>query len=403
MTTVKMVKLGTLIKPAKLQKCGNDDYPVLSMTMHNGLVFQSDKFKKSVASQDKSTYKVVHRNQLVIGFPIDEGVLATQRITDVGIVSPAYGIWDVDQTKIIPEFLEYALRCNRAIDYYKAKLRGSTARRRSLPTPTLLELDVPLPDIEQQKLTLTTIHHAKNALDSRQAQLTKLDELIKARFVEMFGDCRLNPKGWVTKNLDQVADVGSSKRVFVEELQSEGIPFYRGTEVGALAEGKSIRPELFITEEHYKQLCEATGKPQKGDLLMPSICPDGRIWVVDTDAPFYFKDGRVLWVHLTSRNYNPVFLLYTLKDRIMTDYESIASGTTFAELKIFALKKCRIFDVPLSLQNQFADFVAEVDKSKLFVGSAAAHKPFDIGFFSQKHCATPCKRGIISSKHMIFH
>ena len=365
MTTVKMVKLGTLIKPAKLQKCGNDDYPVLSMTMHNGLVFQSDKFKKSVASQDKSTYKVVHRNQLVIGFPIDEGVLAMQRITDAGIVSPAYGIWDVDQTKIIPEFLEYALRCNRAIDYYKAKLRGSTARRRSLPTPTLLELDVPLPDIEQQKLALTTIHHAKNALDSRQAQITKLDELVKARFVEMFGDCRLNPKGWVTKNLDQVADVGSSKRVFVEELQSEGIPFYRGTEVGALAERKSIRPELFITEGHYKQLCEATGKPQKGDLLMPSICPDGRIWVVDTDAPFYFKDGRVLWVHLTSQNYNPVFLLYTLKDRIMTDYESIASGTTFAELKIFALKKCRIFDVPLSLQNQFADFVAEVDKSKL--------------------------------------
>lgn len=175
MTTVKMVKLGTLIKPAKLQKCGNDDYPVLSMTMHNGLVFQSDKFKKSVASQDKSTYKVVHRNQLVIGFPIDEGVLATQRITDAGIVSPAYGIWDVDQTKIIPEFLEYALRCNRAIDYYKAKLRGSTARRRSLPTPTLLELDVPLPDIEQQRLALTTIRHAKNALDSRQAQLTKLD------------------------------------------------------------------------------------------------------------------------------------------------------------------------------------------------------------------------------------
>ena len=370
MTTVKMVKLGTLIKPAKLQKCGNDDYPVLSMTMHNGLVFQSDKFKKSVASQDKSTYKVVHRNQLVIGFPIDEGVLATQRITDAGIVSPAYGIWDVDQTKIVPEFLEYALRCNRAIDYYKAKLRGSTARRRSLPTPTLLELDVPLPDIEQQRLALTTIHHAKNALDSRQAQLTKLDELIKARFVELFGDCRLNPKGWGTKNLDQVADVGSSKRVFVEELQSEGIPFYRGTEVGALAEGKSIRPELFITEEHYKQLCEATGKPQKGDLLMPSICPDGRIWVIDTDAPFYFKDGRVLWVHLTSQNYNPVFLLYTLKDRIMTDYESIASGTTFAELKIFALKKCKIFDVPLSLQNQFAAFVAEVDKSKADVQKA---------------------------------
>ena len=235
----------------------------------------------------------------------------------------------------------------------------------TLNKATLSTIKIQLHEYDNQLEIVNMLNRVSSSIDFRKQQLTKLDELVKARFVEMFGDCRLNPKGWVTKNLDQVADVGSSKRVFVEELQSEGIPFYRGTEVGALAERKSIRPELFITEGHYKQLCEATGKPQKGDLLMPSICPDGRIWVVDTDAPFYFKDGRVLWVHLTSQNYNPVFLLYTLKDRIMTDYESIASGTTFAELKIFALKKCRIFDVPLSLQNQFADFVAEVDKSKL--------------------------------------
>ena len=198
----------------------------------------------------------------------------------------------------------------------------------------------------------------------RKQQLFKLDELVKARFVEMFGDCKTNPKNWKTKALEKIANVGSSKRVFVEELQDSGIPFYRGTEIGALAEKKAVIPALFITEEHYKQLCETTGKPQKGDLLMPSICPDGRIWIVDTDESFYFKDGRVLWVHLTSANYNSVFLLYTLKDRIMTDYASIASGTTFAELKIFALKKCKIFDVPLELQNQFANFVERVDQQK---------------------------------------
>lgn len=131
-----------------------------------------------------------------------------------------------------------------------------------------------------------------------------------------------------------------------------------------MAEGKKIVPELFITEEHYAELCAATGAPQSGDLLMPSICPDGRIWVVNTDEPFYFKDGRVLWVHNIEASYNPVFLLYTLKDRIMTDYSSIASGTTFAELKIFALKKCRIFDVPLAIQNEFATFIEQTEKSK---------------------------------------
>ena len=217
---------------------------------------------------------------------------------------------------------------------------------------------------KEQKSIAEILSKMDSLISLRKQQLAKLDELIKAWFVEMFGDCKTNPKNWKTKALEKIANVGSSKRVFVEELQDSGIPFYRGTEIGALAEKKAVIPALFITEEHYKQLCETTGKPQKGDLLMPSICPDGRIWIVDTDEPFYFKDGRVLWVHLTSANYNSVFLLYTLKDRIMTDYASIASGTTFAELKIFALKKCKIFDVPLELQNQFANFVERVDQQK---------------------------------------
>ena len=222
----------------------------------------------------------------------------------------------------------------------------------------------PIPPMDEQQKISRIFFMVEHLMLLRKQQLAKLDELVKARFVEMFGDCKTNPKNWKTKALEKIANVGSSKRVLVEELQDSGIPFYRGTEIGALAEKKAVIPALFITEEHYKQLCETTGKPQKGDLLMPSICPDGRIWIVDTDEPFYFKDGRVLWVHLTSANYNSVFLLYTLKDRIMTDYASIASGTTFAELKIFALKKCKVFDVPLELQNQFATFVERVDQQK---------------------------------------
>lgn len=111
---------------------------------------------------------------------------------------------------------------------------------------------------------------------------------------------------------------------------------------------------------------------------MPSICPDGRIWVVNTTEPFYFKDGRVLWVHKIDRSYNSIFLLYTLKDRIMTDYSSIASGTTFAELKIFALKECRIFDAPLELQEQFAAFVTQTDKSKVIEAINKANTLFNI-------------------------
>ena len=271
-----------------------------------------------------------------------------------------YIIESMDKTFLDVQYLYFFM------DKYLETLRSQSIGGviKYIKLGNLTEADIFIPSIERQREIVQILKKSRKLISLRKQQLAKLDELVKARFVEMFGDCKTNPKNWNTKALEKIANVGSSKRVFVEELQDGGIPFYRGTEIGALAEKKAVKPELFITEEHYKQLCEATGKPQKGDLLMPSICPDGRIWIVDTDEPFYFKDGRVLWAHLTSANYNSVFLLYTLKDRIMTDYTSIASGTTFAELKIFALKKCKVFDVPLELQNQFAAYVERVDQQK---------------------------------------
>ena len=335
MTTVKMVKLGTLIKPAKLQKCGNDDYPVLSMTMHNGLVFQSDKFKKSVASQDKSTYKVVHRNQLVIGFPIDEGVLATQRITDAGIVSPAYGIWDVDQTKIVPEFLEYALRCNRAIDYYKAKLRGSTARRRSLPTPTLLELDVPLPDIEQQRLALTTIHHAKNALDSRQAQLTKLDELIKARFVELF-----NGQGYPVLKWNDVFNTTTGKLDSNAAVENGEYPFFTCSK-------EILRIDKYAFE-------------QKA-LLLAGNNAAGKY-----DVKYYngkFNAYQRTYVLGLKENWSYRLFQYQLEDKLeYLQQQSLGGLTKYLTLKI--LGSLEFIIPPKDRQDEFDTFVGRVDQQK---------------------------------------
>ena len=185
--------------------------------------------------------------------------------------------------------------------------------------------------------------------------------IVKSRFIEMFGDPRKGYKCRIDK-LGNVSFVGSSKRVFKEEITSEGIPFLRGTEVSALSNGEHIVPELHIAEEHYKQLVDATGKPEIGDLLMPSICPDGQIWYVNAESPFYFKDGRVLWVKPNRCVLDGLFLKYALGTIFKMDFANIASGTTFAELKIFILKKLEIPVPPLALQQEFAAFVTQVDK-----------------------------------------
>ena len=268
-----------------------------------------------------------------------------------------------DSSKVSPGYIYWLLKSKSA----ELNSKGTGSTFKAINRKVLEEVLVPDIDITQQTACANKLETVYRITQYRRQQLQKLDDLIKARFVEMFGDCKTNPKGWDTVALGEISEVGSSKRVFVDELKESGIPFYRGTEIGALAEGKTIVPELFIAPHHYKELIAATGKPAIGDLLMPSICPDGRIWVVDSDEPFYFKDGRVLWVHSISDRFNPIFLLHTLKDRIMTDYSSIASGTTFAELKIFALKNCRVFMVPMEKQLSFVTFIKRLNNSQSII------------------------------------
>src|SRR5262249_4122814 len=165
----------------------------------------------------------------------------------------------------------------------------------------------------------------------RRAALKKLDDLTQSIFLDMFGDPVTNPKGWKLGRLGEICEVGSSKRVFVEELVTSGVPFYRGTEVGLLGEGLAVKLGLFITKEHFERLRAQSGIPKVGDLLLPSICPDGRIYLVNDDKPFYFKDARVLWIRVDGARINGVFLKHYLKHLFIASYSKIASGTTFAE------------------------------------------------------------------------
>ena len=90
----------------------------MSMTMHDGVVLQAERFKKAIASKDRSTYKVVKPGQLVVGFPIDEGVLYVQGYPYEGIMSPAYNVWDIDSATVDPQYLELALHSPKSMSFY---------------------------------------------------------------------------------------------------------------------------------------------------------------------------------------------------------------------------------------------------------------------------------------------
>lgn len=369
----RMVSLGNLIEKTENVRCGDHQYPVLSMTMHEGLVFQDNKFKKIIASKDKSDYKVVYRNQLVIGFPIDEGVLAAQRVTDIGIVSPAYTIWSINQGQIIPEFLEYALRCEKSIHYYKAKLRGSTARRRSLPTPTLLEHTIPVPDKAEQERILNIIHNVKNVIAYRKEEIKALDNLIKARFVEMFGDPKANPFEWTTSTVGELilsCEAGWSGNGMQRKKKDGEIAVLK---VSAVTKGYFDFDECKVLDD--QDIIKKYVYPQAGDLLFSRANTRemvGATAVITQDYPEHILSDK-LWRVRFCDAANVWYMKYVLSSKsIRSIFSSVSNGTSGSMFNVSMgkFKSIRIPLPPIELQKQFADFVTQVDKSKAAVQKA---------------------------------
>jgi type I restriction enzyme S subunit len=243
MNTVQVV-LGDLIAPAPVRRAGDATLPILSMTMRYGLVDQSQKFKKRVASEDLSNYRIVRNGQLVVGFPIDEGVLAFQNAYPEAIVSPAYAIWDVmPQIAVHAPYLGRFLKSPRALSYYKAKLRGSTARRRSLPREVLLELKVPLPPVEEQRRIAAVLDAADALRAKRREALAKLDTLTQAVFIEMFAGGE-----WPMGRLGDVVGTtsGGTPSRSRADFFAGHIPWVKS---GELAQGVVRETEERITEE----------------------------------------------------------------------------------------------------------------------------------------------------------
>jgi hypothetical protein len=100
---------------------------------------------------------------------------------------------------------------------------------------------------------------------------------------------------WTAKRIDELCEVTSSKRIFAADYVSEGVPFYRGKEIGEKHHGNlEVTTELFITRSKFESIREKHGAPQAGDLLLTSIgALLGLPYVVREGEEFYFKDGIV--------------------------------------------------------------------------------------------------------------
>ena len=274
----------------------------------------------------------------------------------------ALAIIRISDEQVYLPYIKLILTSPIVIEQFERKKQGVAQLNLSLKD--INEISIPLPIKEKQIELAKLFNKVVRVISKRSMELSLLDDLIKARFVEMFGDPVSNPKGWDMVELGELTGIGSSKRIFEKEYVSEGIPFYRTKEIVELSKGNSISTELYITEERFAEIKEQYGVPKAGDLLISAVGTIGIIWIVDGKNDFYFKDGNLIRVD-SSDKFDSVYMKNLLENLIAEYKKQISSGTAYAALTIFGLTKMKVYDVPMELQNQFADFVHQVDKSKL--------------------------------------
>lgn len=223
MTRIR-VPLGKFIKEYSERNKGNEDIPVYSVTNSQG--FCTEYFGKEVASQDKTTYKIVPQGYFAYNpSRINVGSVDWQRYEKRVIVSPLYNVFSVSEG-IDRQYLYYFLRSDLGRQMIKAKASGSV--RDNLKLDMLKEMTIPDISVEQQKFCSSVLDKLHKLIQMRQQELQKLDEFIKAEFVEDGGVPEHIPPERINKYIFNVDTVDR----MISDLMNNGIRHKNGNHVG---------------------------------------------------------------------------------------------------------------------------------------------------------------------------
>ena len=224
----------------------------------------------------------------------------------------------------------------------------------------LKKMNMPLVSLKEQNDIVEKLSKVELLLDKYNGEIKLLDELIKARFVEMFGNPANNPYNFSKMKLGKICDVRDGTHDS-PKYQTVGYPLITSKN---LTSGEIDFSNCnYIKEEDYKKI-NLRSEVTRGDIIMPMIGTIGNPIIVNTDIRFAIKN-----VALIKFNKNTLQNIY-VKYFLGSDYfdfsvlRNIRGGTQ----KFIALKDLRDLDIlvpPLELQNQFASFVQEIDKSRL--------------------------------------
>ena len=257
-------------------------------------------------------------------------------------------------------YLMYQLQNMRS--FLEKEARG--VAQKGIYLKQVSQLDIKLPEIEQQKQIVKVLDKVSKLISLRKQQLAKLDELVKARFVEMFGDAKLNPNNLPCCSLSEyIVFLTSGSRGWSQYFTDSG--------------------EYFITIKNVKN-CKITlqdvqcvtppdnaeakrTRVQENDLLISITADLGRTGIVTKEIAEHgaYINQHLTCIRLKQDKLNPLYVAYYMEsDAGKEQFIAKNQSAVKAGLNFNAINSLKLMVPPLSLQNEFAAFVERVDQQK---------------------------------------
>ena len=287
-----------------------------------------------------------------------------------GAIASSLVIIRPDYEKIDGDYLMFSLDSPLIKEQLVKANNGSS--QPNLSAASVREYQIELPDISLQKEVVEKLTRVRNVIDERQKELNLLDELIKARFVELFGDPKINEKNWNTGIVSQFYEVKGGKRIPKGMGYADGItahPYLRATDM----KNETILDDdiHYIDEAVFEKIKRYTVKG--GDIYLTNVGVNlGMAGVIpDKYDGANLTENAVKLVPKTDVVLDGLFLAHYINSPGIQDYiNERKMSVGVPKLAIFRIETMPLILPPMNLQIEFINFCKQVDKSKVVKISA---------------------------------
>lgn len=296
---------------------------------------------------------------------IGRSAIVTKEILPAN-TNQALAIIRVSKGKIDYNYLLYALSSS-AINQQATQHQQGVAQL-NISLKNVSDFLLPIYTEAMQKRIVHNLKKIDKLISLRKQQLAKLDELVKARFVEMFGDPINNPMKWTVSKIEDItAQEKNALKAgpFGSALKKEfyvrsGYKIYGQEQVIC---GDASFGDYYIDEEKYKKLKNCA--VQAGDILISLVGTYGKTLIMPDNYEAGIINPRLMKITLNKNKVTPIYFKYYFESNALkASMDANTHGGTMGILNLGIIRQMKIQVPPLSLQNQFAAFVERVDQQK---------------------------------------